>query len=61
MNELDKVITARESAELIGGSLEPALRKIQRACNEGRVIARQDPTGTWLILKDSLLNMLNRS
>lgn len=51
---LDKVITVHEAAELLGGSTRTNLRKIQRWCATGKLTARQDPKGTWLILKSTV-------
>ncbi len=56
MDTLDQVITAREAAEMVSGpTLHARIKKIRRLCYEGKLIARQDPTGAWLILKNSMI------
>lgn len=47
---LDKVITVAEAVQLTGLNV----RMIQRMCKSGKLIARQDHKGTWIILKSSL-------
>lgn len=47
---INQVITVAEAVQLSGLNT----RMIQRMCKSGKLIARQDYKGTWLILKSSL-------
>lgn len=55
MNPLLEVITVHEAAAILGESSSANIRKVQRLCKNGTYVARQDPKGTWLILKKSVL------
>lgn len=46
---LDQVITAQETAELLG--ISP--RAVQQKCEQGKFICRK-AKGSWLILKSSI-------
>lgn len=47
---LNQVITVAEAVQLTGLNV----RMIQRMCKSGKLIARQDFKGNWLILKESV-------
>lgn len=47
---LNQVITVAEAVQLTGLNV----RMIQRMCKSGKLTARQDYKGNWLILKESV-------